>query len=302
MQYNGPHIDWTQYKVQPWYFLDATSGIKWPMGVFRAAAPTQRYDSLPVAGEIQLFDKMLELDQDGPIASFTVANTLAVTDAIEQILTELGKTKFVIETSSKKLTNNMTWTAGTPWLKIINELLDAINYFSVWVDPYGFFRISAYVDPAARGVAWVFKDNESSILIPEFDREEDYFSVPNRFIGVATSSGELPPLTSFAENNDPNSRTSFAHRGEWITVTEEGIEAADQATLDAITERRLRELSDITQTLDIQVAAVPMDLNSVVEFESIISGLESRLCVVQKFSYSTGLGDPMSVALRELTQ
>src|SRR5690606_30012693 len=127
------------------------------------------------------------------------------------------------------LTSPMVWEAGTSKLRIVNDLLAAIDYNSLWVDGQGNFRATPYVRPAARSITYSILNDESgaalvreladgqeSIYLDEWSRDRDVYGVPNKVVAVATGTGDEEPLVGVATNEDPASPFSEPSRGRWI--------------------------------------------------------------------------------------
>lgn len=295
-------IDWMKVRIQPWY--TARGGgheLSWPIGIFIPAAPGTQYSGEGASQSIELYDKLQILVDDKVESTFSVAAGTNVTTQIKGLLSAAGEVKDAVTPSDAELRTSMVWEADTTKLQVINDLLAAINYFSLWVDGYGVFHGTPYIEPAARGIAWSFKDDSNSIYSPNFFNDRDDFSVPNKVQLVSTSDGETPALTAEATNEDPNSRYSYNQRGRWITMTELDVEAASQFTLNTLAQRRLIELSNVSSTFDISHALLPLELNSAVEFIRDTEDIRTT-AVVQKMSFSTGVGEQVKTTIREVSQ
>jgi len=89
--------------------------------------------------------------------------------------------------------------------------------------------------------------------------------------------GTTAALTSSIDNTDPTSPYSIANRGRVIGYSEEGVEAADQTTLDAYAKRRLNELTNPTASVQIQHAPIPgLAVNNVVRFRRTLAGIDAK--------------------------
>lgn len=299
MQYAGPELDWSQYRVQPWYSVTAASGvIEWPLGVFIPASPTTQYGATGRTGSIELYDKTHLLDRDRVDTTF-VANTGAVvTSLIRSIIIGAGGVKVALTDSPAVLRKAMAWEVGTSKLQIVNDLLESINYFSVWVDGYGTFRADPYTDPAARLSQYSFFDDAKGIYLPDFSRDFDTFNVPNKVICIAQGDGETTALKSVATDTDPNSRFSYGRLGNsWITRFEESVEASDQATLDALCKRYLREGQQVGSTYEIEHAPLDLKPNDAVLFRRDSEGIDIK-ATVESIEY--GMGSLCRTTLREV--
>lgn len=300
LEVTGPGVatDWLNVRIQPWYVLTTPDGeVSWPLGVFLPAAPKTRHTDTGRLVAVELYDKLLILDQDKIETTYTVDAAAVVTDTVRDLITSTGETKVALADSAETLTAPMVWEAGTSKLRIVNDLLAAVNYFAVWVDGWGRFRADPYVRPSARGVRWSFVDGASGIYSPDFAEDRDGFAVPNKVLLVSRTDGASEALTSVSTNTDPGSAWSQPSRGRWVVHVETDVEATSQAVLDGIAARRLAELSQVSAVLEIQHAPIPLDLNDAVGFRRSTVGLEV-LAVVQRMSVDMATGALVSTTLK----
>ncbi|MEU1863696.1 hypothetical protein [Streptomyces gardneri] len=87
------------------------------------------------------------------------------------------------------------WPPGTPKLTIINKLLNAINYETLYFDEYGVAIVRPYVPPASRESEFDYATDQNSVILPDAEQTLDLFDVPNSFT-LVVSDPDRPPLTS----------------------------------------------------------------------------------------------------------
>lgn len=293
--------DWSRVMLQPWYTAKTDGGeVTWPRGVFIPAAPVQAHTDGGSTASVELYDKLLILDQDKVQQTYTVPAGANIVDAVRWLIASAGQPRMAIEDSTQTTRSAMVWEAGTSKLAIVNDLLDSINYFALWCDGYGVYQGRPYQAPADRPVERVFVDDDESIYAPEFTHDLDLFSVPNKVIEIGRGDGETAALTSTATNEDPASPYSFQRRGRWIVHVDQDVEAANQATLDGIARRRLAELTQTASVVAFEHAHVPLELNDVLRFQRRDRGLDVT-ATVQSFSVPTAPGELMKTRIREVT-
>lgn len=291
-------VDWLRVRIQPWYTMTAAGQtISWPIGVFLPASPSADYGTRGGRRTVELYDKLLVLDQDRTDGTYSVPAGAVVTDVIRSILRGIGETRDAVTDSPATLRTAMVWEADTSKLQIINDLLKSINYFSLWADGYGVFQGTPYVAPTGRGIAWHLADDERGIYSPAFQVEEDNFNVPNVVYQVSTSDGDTAALRAEARNENPDSPYSYNSRGRWISKVETEVEASSQAVLNSIAQRRLAELSAVTATYTLNLALIPLDLNDAVQFTREAEGI-SAVAVLQNLSISTAVGALVQATFR----
>ena len=301
IEYRGAPIDWNQHRVQPWYRTDYRGQYReWPLGVFIVATPSTQYEDAGKSATLELYDKTQLLIDDQITSTYQVPAGANVIDAVRQALDAAGQRRTAIEDSDKTLATTMVWPVGTTRLRIINDLLAAANYFSLWADGDGVFRAVPYLRPAERGMSWGFEDNAQSIYSAEFTHDFDTFSVPNRVIVTGQSDGDTEAPVAVAEDV-AGSPFSYETRGRWVTRTEEGQDATDQATLQALADRLLQEGQQVGSVFSIRHAPIPLELNSSVAFRRAKEDIDVA-ATVQEISYSMETGALCSTTLREFAQ
>src|SRR5699024_6814429 len=109
--------------------------------------------------------------------SYTAPAGASVVGVVRDLIAEAGESTAAIGDDSATLTSAMMWEAGTTRLRIINDLLDAAGFFSLWVDHAGQYRVTRYVPPAQRPPMYEavapFEAGPSSVMSPEFTVDRD---------------------------------------------------------------------------------------------------------------------------------
>jgi hypothetical protein len=154
-------------------------------------------------------------------------------------LTAAGITRINIAPSTKVTPADREWEGGTTMLEIVNDLLKAMNYYSIWFDEEGWATGSPYVLPENAPSEYTYRDDGRSVILRGVEQDEDLFDIPNEWV-YYTSEANGVSLRSVKVNDLAGSRLSTVSRG--MTITEyKQVEAPDQATLDALTDRAFRE-------------------------------------------------------------
>ena len=275
----GRDIDWVTSRVRPVAVLssgDTATLLEVPLGVYLPAAPEETWTDEGRSWTVDLLDKASILDQDVPVdaagnaTAYTAPAGSNVVALVAALIQSTGEAVTAIEPGPEVLTSAMVFEPGTTKLKIVNELLDAGNYFSLWVDGAGQFRVTKYRDPASRGVVYdlltPFSRGPRSLMAPDWSRERDVWSVPNRYVAVSQGDGETEGLVATASNTDPDSPFSFQSRGRWVTQIEEGVEATSLAALQGYADRKLAA-AGASSKIDVHHAYLPdLLINSTVRF------------------------------------
>ncbi len=294
----GQDVDWLNDRIRP---VITIAGLpEQPLGVFLVAKDPGTFTGTGRTWTLQLVDKTSILEQDQVESTYTAPAGTVITAEVAALIASTGEINVAITPSTATLPSAIVWEPGTTKLRIVNDLLAAANYLSLYADFTGQLRAEPWTRPAARPIAWEFLDGEKSIYSPDFTQDVDRFGIPNKVTVVGQSSGSVPALTSVpATNEDPVSPYSYPRRGRWISKVERGVEIADQTTLDSYARRRLIELTSPTSSIEVQHAFLPgLAINNAVRLRRVPAGIDARH-VVSKTEITT---DPTALVKTTLTQ
>lgn len=270
----GQDIDWAKARVQPWWTVEGVE--PWPLGVYLASAPVEGHTASGVkVWTVELLDKLVVLEQDKVDGSYSLAAGTVVTDAVEAVIESAGETHHAITASTETLAAGQVWPAGTPKLRIINDLLASINYFSLRANGFGQYVSEPWRDPKYRARAWDFRDGQAAIHLPDFTVDADFASIPNKVVQLSIATGDEEALVGVALNTDPTSPFSYQARGNrWIVDTPLPVEATSQTVVTAQALRSLYAQAQRQARLQLEHMALPLQLNDVVGLEvDDVSGL-----------------------------
>jgi hypothetical protein len=271
----GQTVDWLNDRVRPVAIIEGLPEI--PLGMFLFSEAPEEWDDTGASRAVKLLDKTTILDQDAVDGTYSLDTGTVITTAVVTLITSTGETNIAVTPSAATLAAPLAWEAGTTKLRIVNDLLAVAGYFSLFCDGNGQYRGEPYIRPAARPIRYEFLDGATSIYSPEFVKDVDLFSIPNKFVAVGQGSGIVAALTSTATNTDPASPYSFGARGRWITKSATGVEAASQTVLDDYARRRLIELTSPTSSIEVEHALVPgLALNNAVRLRRVPAGVDAR--------------------------
>lgn len=294
--------DWLSCRVKVTYRLTAEGQpYSWPAGVFLAGAAPADYTSTGPVYKIELYDKLIVPAQDVLDEAFSLDTGTVVTSAVRDLLESTGERNLAVTESAETLAQPLTWDAGTSKLRVINDLLAAINYWSLWCDATGQYRVEPYQRPGLRPVQHTFVDGEDCIYLPRFTVDADYFAVPNKMVCIAQTDGDTEPLVSvrLLDDIDPDSPYTAEARGRTIAQVVSDVAATSQDVLDDIADRKLREAAQVTRTFKVEHAWLPLSLNDVVRFTNRPTGQEAT-CTLTAFEVALKPGGLVRSTLREV--
>lgn len=272
----GQSVDWLNDRVRPVVIIDGIAE-EIPLGMFLFSEAPEEWSDTGREWSVKLLDKCTILEQDKVDGTYSLAAGAVITDAVVDLIESTGETNIAITPSAATLAAPLSWEATTSKLKIVNDLLDAAGYFSLWCDGNGQYRGEPYVRPANRPIRYEFLDGATSIYSPDFVKDVDLHGIPNKFVAVGQGNGTTEALTSVATNEDPASPYSFSARGRWIVDGATGVEAASQTVLDDYARRRLIELTSPTSSITVAHALVPnLTFNNAVRLRRVPAGVDAR--------------------------
>lgn len=272
--------DWVTARIRPVVVLTSASTpdrLEMPLGVYLTAAPDETWSDEGRRWDIDLLDKAVLLDQDTPTdaggnaTAYTAAAGSNVIALVVALIQSVGEPVPAIKPGPETLTHALVFEPGTTKLKIVNELLDAANYFSLWVDGHGQFRVTKYRAPADREITYEllapFTRGPSSLMAPDWTRSRDVWAIPNRVVALSQGDGVAEGLVATASNTDPTSPFSYPSRGRWVSRIEEGVEVTSMASLQAYADRKLAAASSVSSKIEISHPLLPdLTINSAVRF------------------------------------
>lgn len=300
----GQNINWVTARIRPVAILNNETEV--PIGVFVAAAPKKDHSAVGVQRPIEILDKCSLLDRDiyadldtGQALPFSLAEGSDVFLTVKNLIERIGESAQMIPTDLGIVTANpMTWEVGTTLLKIINDLLSAAGYFSLWVDGMGQFQVTKYAPPASRPAIYelLAPFENGNLMAPDWSEDEDIYSIPNRFVATTTGDEENEGLISTAML-DPSSPYSYFNRGkQWVTAVEEGVEAVNQQSLDNYASWRLALAVSVSARREVSHPFLPeMQVNSNIFFRE-----ESRNRILCSIYKTNVIFDPLELSTTEL--
>ena len=246
-----PSVDYINDRIKVFCVLN---NQRHDLGEYLICSTKREINGDTVTRECQCYSKLKLLDDD-KIEDRHVCNI--GTNAINEVKRLIGEHPYSLEDSNLTLQTAKEWAVGTPKLTIINDLLDIINWTGLRVGLDGSFTASPYILPIDREVEFNLLTDENSILYPEKTDELDLFNTPNVVI-LRTNAAEVsPPLQAVYVNNHADSLTSTVSRGRRIVHFEEINDVVDQVQLNVQAKKRLYELSDIYNNVNINTAIQP---------------------------------------------
>lgn len=253
-------INFQRDRIRPWARLAMRDGglVEWPLGVFLLSTPARSLDQRVVSREVAAYDQLLVLQQDKVTDRYSIAVGTKYTDAINTLAAAFSRS---VTPSPLTLSTAQEWEPGTTKLRILNDLLNAINYESATFDERGVLICQPYQSPADRSVEYTYAADQASVITGPIGQTLDLFEVFNSWV-LVKSEPDAPLLRGTFVNDSPSSPTSTVSRGRVIVDYRDEEDAADQATIDAKAARLGFEASQVYENIQFTTAAMPMHGNA----------------------------------------
>lgn len=235
-----------------------TSGwVEFYLGEFLLSSPVRREENGHVIRDVEAYDGLVILTDDKFDSNYTVAAGTNYVQAVIDILSSAGITKYNIPETDKVLAKDIVFEIGKEKLYGINELLRAINYDSIHVDVNGYFTSAYYRRPEDQASEYEYFTDSNSVTFGGYSENLDSFELYNKWV-VKVDRGEDPPLESVYTNDNPESALSTVNRGRNIVEIRELRDIADQATLDTYVERIAYESTQAFGKVTFETGLMPM--------------------------------------------
>ena len=297
---SAPEGGWDRYRISIQSTTTGDGATRWhQLGTFIPATSMRPRPGQPA--EIELYSSLLLLQDSCTTETVSVLPTLAILPSAWLFAYEAGVNSDIglgIPGLGPEMREAQVWPAGTPHLRIVNDLLATAGWTSADVTPTGWVTAEPWRAPSSRGVAHTFRAGPEALHTADWSEEQDVFSIPNRVV-CHTAGGEEPALSAFAEDHDPNSPTSIPSRGGRVVTLVEEHEAASQAALQAIADRRIATVTQRVRNITLRHLPVPgVSLNSVVQ---LVNDEINERCVVTKQRVPLSSGGLVESNLRVVT-
>lgn len=250
------------------------------LGTFLVQTPRKTSDGMAAFVECTAYTPLHVLAEASPNTGYALAAGSNCVEAATAICTEHGVAPVVATTSDHVLDDHYVAPSDASWLDVAKTLLASAG-MKIEVDPYGRIVFAPDVPMYMLSPSWTFRDDETSIILPEVSEEMDWYALPNVCV-VSTPSG----ITGRAENADPESRLSTTYRGREVTLKvhdpDELRAGCTQAAADAYALRRLRDESCMEHVVNVAHGYCPVTIGDVVSVQAPSLGIYADAIVAKQ--------------------
>lgn len=268
------------------------------MGTFLVQTPRRSSNGMSTSLECTAYTSLHVLAEAKPNAGYALATGSNCIEAARGVCELHGLAPVVAPPSNAVLDEPYVAPSDASWLEIAKALAAAAG-MRVGVDPFGRVAFEPDTPAYALAPAWTFRDDETSILLPDVSEEIDWYGLPNVCV-VSTPSG----IVGRAENADPMSRISTVSRGREVTLKiddpDELRAGCTQDAADAYALRNLREASCMERVANVAYGYCPVNVGDLVRVEAPSLGIVMNALVArQDIEVSTALIVNAKLAVRE---
>ncbi len=219
------------------------------LGTFLAQTPSTSFDGKTYDINIDEYTPLIELKTDMPPIGYSILKGQQIMETAYDLCQEHIRAPVVKPTYQQTINNNYIADKKDTWLSFLSSFI-ANAKFKFNLDEMGRVLFAPEQDIASLSPKYKYTDDNSSILYPSIEDDNDTFDIPN--VVEIVSSTESGYLISRIENNDVNSPVSIANRGRKVIYREENPSLygeANQAYLDEYAKQVLRDKSCLEHTI-----------------------------------------------------
>lgn len=255
---DDPAVKWLTDELQPIQIID---GIEYPVGIFPIGTVARSTDENGLhTVRVEAYDRCMILNQAKTETILHLSKGSNYIQVVEQLLTKAGIALYLTTKCQEVLaTDREDWRVGTPFLTIINTLLQEINYDPIWFDANGMAIVRPAKKPAASNIDHAYGGTDDGLCVLERPNtvETDAFDTPNVFVAICNNPDLPAPLTATAVNDNPLSALSVLRRGRRIPTVLSVDNIPNQQALEDYAQRKCADSMLASETVTISTANVP---------------------------------------------
>lgn len=280
------------------YLITIQNGVreKFPLGVFLVQTIPSSFDGKSKTISCDAYTPLLELNEKYPPYGYFITKDEHIIEQAYNIISTDRKVRApVIKPSipnEPKYILNDAYVADpkNTYLTFIQELIGNVDY-TLQLDELGRISFVKKPDIEAQQPIWTYNDDNSSILHPSINMDQDLYGIPNVIEIIASTTEGV--ITVIEKNNDINSPVSIINRGREIVYREVDPEMVGDPTEERLKDyakRLLKELSSIECTISYTHGYCPVRVGDCVRLNYSRAGLNNvkARVISQDISCKTG--------------
>lgn len=245
---------------------------------------------------VEAYSPLIELkEKNPPIGYYIPNNEYLMNSAIVCTRDNIRAPVVGSNYGSKVIDNSAGFAANfdDKWIDYLSELIKGAEY-EYMLTPLGEVMFAPIQELDSMKPIWVYTDDNSSILHPDVELEEDLYGIPNVVEVLYTVNDEHKYVR--VENNDRNSPASIQARGREIIHREETPDSQSMTEMQIYeyATNLLKSLSVIECTLTYSHGYCSVRVGDCVILDYRRSGIPRTKAVVQTQSIECKPGCPVT--------
>ena len=224
------------------------NGIEHNLGDFIVIGAPLEDDGKEYVYDIEAYDETMIIKQSALTERKFFAAGTQYLSVIGALIIDCGLSRILGDNTTAAITIDHEYGIGTPYLQIINELLDEINYSHIYAGTDGYLFLSQNKTKIVGDYTYT---DQNSTLIDSIKTDTDIYSLPNVIVGYTSSPDTDTVLKYTKVNNDPNSAISTTRRGYNVVETYQFDDCPDLATLTEAVNYKYLEATQATEKASI---------------------------------------------------
>lgn len=257
------------------YLITIQNGVreKHPLGTFLVQTPLTSFNGKIRNISVDAYTPLIELKEKPAPIGYTILKDDNIMEEAYMLTRTNARAPVVKTECDTKLFYNYTANINDTWLVFLQDLMANAKYVFD-LDEMGRILFAPDQDAASLQPVWTYDDDNSSILYPEIDMEQDMYNVPNVVDVVYSSDGHH--IYAEVVNDDENSPFSTVNRGRRIVKRITDPDIVGNPSYEHVQEyahQKLRDLSALEYTITYSHGYCPVRVGDCVRLNYARAGI-----------------------------
>ena len=278
------------------YLVVVQNGVreKFALGTFLIQTPAGTFDGKSHSVSIDAYSPLVELKEKMTPIGYAVLKNQSIMQMAYQLCRENLRAPVVAAENTETTTGNFVANLEDNWLTFLRDFIASANYHFL-LDEVGRVLFAAKQDVTSLQPVWTYEDDNSSILYPEIEMEQDLYGIPNVVEVVYSQNDRF--IYARAVNNDENSPVSTVNRKREVVYRETDpsmIGNPTQQQLNDYATQLLRDLSSLECTITYTHGYCPVRVGDCVRLNYTRAGIVDIKAKVIRQSIKCEPGCPVT--------
>lgn len=261
---------------------------RFPLGTRLVMTPRVRFNGKSFTVDMDGYTPLIELQEKLPPIGYTVMKDEKILNMSSKLIRENTRAPIAVIEDDNKLYENFVANTDDTWLTYIKDLVAMADH-RLDIDEMGNISFAPNQDYEAIQPRAIFNDDNTSILYPDIDSEDDLYGIPNVVeVSCSNASGNRVIRIS---NDDINSPTSTYNRGREIHYRETSPKISGNPSEEQIkqyAEQLLKQLSTVKKTITFEHGYIPLRIGDTVLLNYKRAGIINVKAVITRQNIECG--------------